>query len=200
MYLSLNLHKYLDSNIYFQTALAEFGHIIWINPGQVLSAPRLIEIAQESSDLSIRVFGQSQIHTTFAVTDRSMYKYLPTDRKKIYDSPHMEIFGLILHNTEELNERFLKLLVACAMEPKCMAPPTAKWTCDFDFSGKLYADCHRYDESAMNIILKNWFNFDNSIILRNPTTFKVYDPSEKMPLKMCRDENDMIRRHVHRKK
>jgi hypothetical protein len=47
-----------------------------------------------------------------------MYKYLPTDRKKIYDSPHMEIFGLILHNTEELNERFLKLLVACAMEPK----------------------------------------------------------------------------------
>jgi hypothetical protein len=97
------------------------------------------------------------------------------DRKKIYDSPHMEIFGLILHNTEELNERFLKLLVACAMEPKCMAPPTAKWTCDFDFSGKLYADCHRYDESAMNIILKNWFNFDNSIILRNPTTFKVYD-------------------------
>jgi hypothetical protein len=93
----------------------------------------------------------------------------------------------ILHNTEELNERFLKLLVACAMEPKCMAPPTAKWTCDFDFSGKLYADCHRYDESAMNIILKNWFNFDNSIILRNPTTFKVYDPSEKMPLKMCRD-------------
>lgn len=182
-----------------QTALAEFGHIIWINPGQVLSAPRLIEIAQESSDLSIRVFGQSQIHTTFAVTDRSMYKYLPTDRKKIYDSPHMEIFGLILHNTEELNERFLKLLVACAMEPKCMAPATAKWTCDFDFSGKLYADCHRYDESAMNIILKNWFNFDNSIILRNPTTFKVYDPSEKMPLKMCRDENDMIRRHVHRK-
>lgn len=179
-----------------QTALAEFGHIIWINPGQVVSSMALLDAAKETSG-SIRVFGQSQIHTTFAVTNPSMYKYLPTDRKKLYTAPHMEIFGLILHNTQELNEKFVKLLVACSMEPKCMAPEGSQWRCDFDFSGKRYADCHRYDESAMNIILKNWFDYDNASIMRNPTVFKPYNAKEKMALKMCRDENDMSRRHNH---
>ncbi|XP_071163168.1 FK506-binding protein 5-like [Mytilus edulis] len=174
-----------------QTALAEFGHIMWINPGFVAISPAIMDVFKTSADLQVRVLGQNSPHTTHAVTHRQMYKYLPTDRKKLYHTPHMEIFALILHNSENVINKFMKLLVACAMEPKCLAPQSAKWKCDFDFSGKEYADCHRYDESAMNILLKNWFEFDNSKILKSGTIFRPFDRDDRMHLKMCRDEHDM---------
>lgn len=178
----------------FQTALAEFGHIIWINPGNVVIASTLPEIAKESKDLKMKIIGQNQQFTTYAVTHRQMYKYLPTDKKKLFNSPHIEIHALLLHSTEEIMENLMKLIVACAMEPKCMAPASTKWQCDFDFSGKEYANCHRYDESAINIAIKNWYNFDTSSVLKTSNIFRSYDPDEKLPLKMCRDEKDMKRR------
>ncbi|CAC5421064.1 unnamed protein product [Mytilus coruscus] len=174
-----------------QTALAEFGHIMWINPGFVAISPAIMDVFKTSADHHVKVLGQNSPHTTHAVTHRQMYKYLPTDRKKLYHTPHMEIFALILHNSENVIEKFMKLLVACAMEPKCLAPQSAKWKCDFDFSGKEYADCHRYDESAINILLKNWFDFDNSKILKSGTIFRPFDRDDRMRLKMCRDEQDM---------
>lgn len=139
----------------------------------------------------MRIIGQNQQYTTYAVTHRQMYKYLPTEKKKLYNSPHFEIQAILLHSTEEIMENFMKLIVACAMEKDCMAPESTKWQCDFDFSGKEYANCHRYDESAMNIAIKNWYNYDVSSVVKISNIFRSFDPDEKLPLKMCRDERDM---------
>jgi len=51
----------------------------------------------------------------------------------------------------------------CAIEEDCIAP-TKDILCKFRGLRK-YAHCHRYDQSAINILLANYFNDDYSAYL-----------------------------------
>ena len=97
----------------------------------------------------------------------------------------------MMHNTPEVHENIMKVFTACALEETCMAPEGAKWKCRFDFTGRSYADCHRYDESALNILLKNWFNYDMNLFARGNNYFRAYDPTYRPKLKKCRDPKDI---------
>lgn len=113
--------------------------------------------------------------------------------EKLKQDNHLEIKAMIIHNTPEVHEKFMKLFTACAMEESCLAPRGARWQCSFDFTGRKPANCHRYDESAINILLKNMFDFDYSRFSRpSASMFRMYDKSALTPkLKYCRDVNDI---------
>ena len=174
--------------VFFQTAVAEFGDIIWINPTLRVTSSKLSQIVHDTEESGVMLIGQTVAHTTFAVTHPSMYKYIPTDKTQLYKSPHIEMNALVIHNTINIQENFMKILTACAIEENCLSPKGSKWDCDFDFSGKLYANCHRYDESAVNIILKNMFGFDDSQFATGNSFFQPYDHHIKSSMKICRHQ------------
>ncbi|XP_052221764.1 uncharacterized protein LOC127838212 [Dreissena polymorpha] len=174
-----------------QTALAEFGHIIWVNPNFRLGTQELAPLLHDSHERGIMAIGQTASYTTYSATHPKMLEFIPADKKKLSFHPHLEIRALIIHNTPEVHERVMKMFTACALEENCLAPPGSKWQCKFDFTGRKPADCHRYDESALNILLKNWFNFDLSQFSRGNNYFRPYDINYKPKLKICRDANDI---------
>lgn len=174
-----------------QTALAEFGHLIWVNPQFRLGSQELAPLVHDSHEQGILVVGQSASYSTFSATHPDMMKFIPTDTDKLTYHPHVEIRAIFVHNTPEVHENIMKVFTACALEESCLAPKGAKWNCKFDFTGRKPADCHRFDESAMNILLKNWFQYDASKYVMRSNAFRTYDQTYRPKLKTCRDVKDI---------
>jgi len=175
----------------FQTALAEFGHLTWINPQYRLNTQSIGPILHESHETGIIIIGQFASYSTYSATNPKMFEFIPSNKERLANSPHIEIRAMIIHNTQEVHENVMKLFTACALEQNCLAPTGSKWTCTFDFTGKKPAGCHRYDESAMNILLKNWFNFDINKFARRNSYFRDFDQHYKPNLKLCRSFRDI---------
>ncbi len=101
-------------------------------------------------------------HTTFAVTEKTMYEYLPTDLTEMKKRLHIQATTMIIFRTQQVWENLLKWAILCSLNEKCIAP-TYKNDCEFKpmFRGFLttYANCHRFDQSMSNILLLNWHNF-----------------------------------------
>ena len=182
----------------FQTALAEFGHMIWINPGVKLTSHEFAMVVHDSHETGIRLISEDAGYSTYAVTHPGMHRFIPVDKAgmdRLKKDPHLEIKAMVIHNTQEIHENFMKHFTACAMEESCLAPPGAKWQCSFDFTGRRYANCHRYDESAANILLKKMFGFDTGkFTVTKASMFRPVEhglPPPTNKLKYCKEQKDI---------
>ncbi|KAL6736236.1 hypothetical protein Aduo_006613 [Ancylostoma duodenale] len=101
-------------------------------------------------------------HSIFAVTNPGTYQYIPTNIEAIKTKASMnhDASFAFVARTEDGVE-ILKWYVLCALEKDCMAPPGAQLQCTFkDGRYKNYANCHRYDQSVINLILSNSYGYD----------------------------------------
>ena len=58
----------------------------------------------------------------------------------------------------QVYERVIRWWFLCALERDCIAP-TTDFHCRFDDGGRQqYGHCHRFDQSALNILLANYFS------------------------------------------
>ncbi|VDN57694.1 unnamed protein product [Dracunculus medinensis] len=103
-------------------------------------------------------------HGIFSATHPDLYQYFPTNLFKI-KTPKARMYdaGLVfVVRTARTVQQFLRWYVACALESKCMAPRRSVLRCKFDkndFFG-IYARCHRYDQSVINLLVANAFQYD----------------------------------------
>ena len=58
----------------------------------------------------------------------------------------------------QLYDSVIRWWFLCALEPACIAPTTDLY-CKFHGTEE-YGHCHRYDQSAINILLANYFEDD----------------------------------------
>ena len=94
--------------------------------------------------------------------DDGMLKYLhyPRDRKAIaHISIHLRSGGWILWVNNAIQEKLIKPWVDCALHRECIAPRGARLSpCHFtSIHDGRYVGCHRYDQSALNVILAREF-------------------------------------------
>ena len=117
-------------------------------------------------DFGIMLFSYSPI-ITYAMTDPGMYKYLPTDRSMLQQQRGIaEANSILYYNTKEVFDEILYWHFLCSLDASCIAPPgsfslphmPSRWERSI-----VWAGIHRYDQSAINILL---FNF---LLKRNMT-------------------------------
>ncbi|GMT07894.1 hypothetical protein PENTCL1PPCAC_30068, partial [Pristionchus entomophagus] len=103
-------------------------------------------------------------HGIFAATHKDMYKYLPTNDTEIRKKKaKMFEAGLayIVRSDDVIND-VIKWYVLCALEKECMAPRNSMPSCFFEGHTQYeeWAGCHRFDQSALNILLANVNHYD----------------------------------------
>ena len=107
---------------------------------------------------------QAQFHRAIEFTHDGMIQYLhyPKSRKDIADVGTLEASGWLMWTTDLLKDKVLEPWLDCALHQECIAPEGHKiWPCDFTsrHDGH-YVGCHRYDQSAINLILLREFGRD----------------------------------------
>ena len=150
----------------------------WLSPNLTVLYEKAI-----ASD-GFLVFGKTG-HSNFAVTNGGMFKYLASDSE---DQKRTEQYGatcLFVVNTLSNYNHVLRWYYLCALTKTCISPGGGI-ACRFKHGDryKVYAGCHRFDQSLANVLLANrwgynvtYYTVDDSLklfkILRHPT--KLYE-------------------------
>jgi hypothetical protein len=75
---------------------------------------------------------------------------------------------MLWFGTRKIKSELLKWFVWCALEQDCMSPPGVFLLCHFQPNHyEFYAKCHRYDQSAISIIIAMLINYDTDRYLLN---------------------------------
>ncbi|KHN81554.1 hypothetical protein Tcan_14465 [Toxocara canis] len=111
------------------------------------------------TDLNIPVALSGETsHTIFSATDPNMYDFLPM-ADQLRELEMFETTSLWI-GTKEMKEKILANLIRCALIKNCISPVNAKRACNMQkLRERQYADCHRHDQSAMNIILGHYTKY-----------------------------------------
>lgn len=121
------------------------------NPNATLECGKSAYLLQSSSD-----------HGVFPTTHPGVYEYIPTllrYLKQRSSENHDAGFVFVVRTADAVN--ILKWYVLCALEKDCMAPPGARLACRFgDDRFAHYAECHRYDQSVINLLLANAYGYN----------------------------------------
>ncbi|XP_012938971.1 uncharacterized protein LOC101848295 [Aplysia californica] len=177
-----------------QLALAKYGHYIYLEPGRFVNRQNLRQYLQHSRKHGVTVAGRQLKYSSYVVTSPHMYSFLRVNERKLQRTPHFDFTLLILHGTAPVRNHFMRYLIACAMEDYCIAPPDSKASCDAHLANnKRYANCHRYDESAINLILNHWHGYKaEEFLVRDGITryFDGRDMSKKV--KICNKPKEEI--------
>jgi hypothetical protein len=80
----------------------------------------------------------------------------------------------------QLYDTVIRWWVLCALEPNCISP-TRDLGCRFNGRDH-YANCHRFDQSALGILLSNYFENDTSKYSAKDGVLDVMRGSENVEL------------------
>ena len=168
--------------------LAHYGHIIYVEPERFLSKKNMKDYIEHSRRFGITVVGRKLQYSPFVVTHPEMYFFFNVDTRKLQRVNMFEVTMIIMHNSQPVRHEFMRYLVSCALEEYCIAPPGAQRRCDQRLypGSKKYANCHRYDLSAVNILLDKWFDFkQDTFLVRDIATAHYNGKDVSSKVKTC---------------
>lgn len=172
-----NLRNYAWKPIIIHQLLTEYEGVLWLDSSiSTLSRdlqPILRRVVQDGVGA---LFLSSTGHTNFAVTHVGMYDYLPTNTSLQKSTFQMEANSILLYRTETVYNDVIRWWTLCALDRMCIAS-SVRHGCSSTLYKELhrYANCHRFDQSALNIIMSNLMGFNNHTrySFLEQTTFKV---------------------------
>ena len=140
-----------------------------------------------SNNGGIVLFVQSMNRVT-GTTDPALYSYIPTYLPHLATVREAGATAIFIRNTENIFKNVLHWWILCALDAECIAPAKAELYCaprDAKNPGK-HMGCHRYDQSTLNVLLANYYQFNRSRYVINKNSIKITRfPTTENKLKRC---------------
>uniref|UniRef100_A0A7I4YNZ1 Glycoprotein 3-alpha-L-fucosyltransferase A-like n=1 Tax=Haemonchus contortus TaxID=6289 RepID=A0A7I4YNZ1_HAECO len=171
-------------------ALKDFGAVWYMDTSVRCKKDRLSQVYDEIrcrkdhpwsnsrnyfKDSNVTVCGKSAYllhsssgHGIFPTTNPGVYDYIPTLFPYLKQNTcvnHDAGFAFIVRSADSMN--ILKWYVLCALEQTCMAPPKSELKCSFKDPFTIYAGCHRNDQSVINLLLANSYEYNSKYYVSN---------------------------------
>lgn len=173
-----NVHNHAYRPLIIQEALQEFGAIFWCDPSIRFNSFQLHIVAQQAQRVGLVSWPIE--HPTSTLTHYKMFQYFNASNEDYFFHRMVQPGMMIIYNTKEVHEKLMYPWIRCALNYDCLAPHGSQPRgCNFAHKPKfIYAGCHRYDMSAMNIILGQMFQFELPYIAA-VDIFHVQESKEK---------------------
>ncbi|BFZ23243.1 hypothetical protein BsWGS_26282 [Bradybaena similaris] len=154
----LNIWSYRP--ICIQEMLNKYGAVIWVDDGHYFVNDSLSTTLTNAKKYGIQ--GWAIKEPTSSITHPNMFRFFNVDEGSYFFQHAVESSHLAIYNSEKVARHLMLPWVKCALLEECISPPGAQNTgCNY-FRRPLYkyTGCHRYDMSALNIILGKTFGFE----------------------------------------
>lgn len=101
-------------------------------------------------------------YTIFAATNPRLWDYIVTKPERLKEVGMKGANSMLLYNTETIYKHILHWWILCALDEQCISPKGSSTICEGrqDVLNVRLGKCHRYDQSAINTLLANLYNFD----------------------------------------
>jgi hypothetical protein len=159
-----DLHTYAFKPLLIHELLHEHPKLFWVDSSIRMSTNQLDDVIRQANHKSIGVLLFDVAgHSIYSTTHVTMYRYLPMDRQAAIKVQMWGAGAIFINCTRQLYDEIIRWWFLCALEPRCMAP-TRQLYCNFmhlpdsQKPRDQYAQCHRYDQSALNVLLANYFH------------------------------------------
>uniref|UniRef100_A0A9J2PNX1 Nucleotide-diphospho-sugar transferase domain-containing protein n=1 Tax=Ascaris lumbricoides TaxID=6252 RepID=A0A9J2PNX1_ASCLU len=152
--------------------------LLWVDSSTLfvedtLSLQDILE--REANDRQGVWFFDATGHSIAAATNPLMFKFLPITAEQ---ATGVEMWGantVLWIGREDIRANVLRPFVECALIKDCMAPVGSQLFCRFsEPERKLYANCHRFDQSALNVIVSSRAGFNITKYTMSKTVIKTY--------------------------
>ena len=171
--------------IIIQTTLRDQGSLVWLDINYRLTESDLSSWLRQAETHSVLAWsepepaaGPNMAMATTALTHPKMFGFFDKRKYEDYAFQHMVgLGGLILYNSEMVRSKLMLPWLQCVLTESCVNPIGAQDTgCRFDKKPQFrYSGCHRYDLSALNIVLGEMFNFQESLYIGDSSFFRKVD-------------------------
>ena len=92
-----------------------------------------------------------------------MFQYLPSNITKLTRTEQRQEGAVLFYRTRHVYMHVIRWWVLCALDSNYMAPIlNLKCMWKTEVHSDEYGHCHRFDQSAINILLANLYAFDDT--------------------------------------
>ncbi|CCD64737.1 uncharacterized protein CELE_C16D9.3 [Caenorhabditis elegans] len=107
-------------------------------------------------------------HSNFDVLHPDLLSYFPSDSIQLLQQERQIGPGNMFVVRTKYTLKIVKWWVLCSLTENCMNPPGSQLKCHFDKSReRLHANCYRYDQSVVNLLLLNDFKKIEKYLMRS---------------------------------
>jgi hypothetical protein len=152
---------------FLQEVLNEHANILWFDASFRPGNGELQEIYNFALKYGGIVLGHDSTQNVTSSTHPGLYKYIPTVKYKLRQITMASAGVLFIRNTPRIYWGIMYWWFLCALEEECIAPKNSQLEClmSEDTANEkpgTYHHCHRFDQSALNVLLANYFQFDRT--------------------------------------
>ena len=107
---------------------------------------------------------------TMRTTHPFMFSFFPSNMSYFEANQQQQSGGEVMFNTKEFKHGIMKYALACALTPECMYPKSklngnhklafGKDCHDYKNYKARFYNCHRFDQSLMDILVRNFYKND----------------------------------------
>ena len=141
------------------TVLREFPALIYMDSSVRFLNGSLTHIQNVAMQNGGIVMLTGSPDSIYSITDYGMYKYLPSDIEALKTVHCLQSGALLVYNTEVVFRNVLWWWYMCALEMPCVAPVDNLECIEVSDRMLDHRGCHRYDQSALNILVANLYEF-----------------------------------------
>ncbi|XP_048244484.1 uncharacterized protein LOC124128293 [Haliotis rufescens] len=159
-----DLRCYSWKPLIIQANLPSTDILIWVDSSirftnQSAIKPMLMDIQQKGM-LTYR-----NILSTAQLTSKKTFNHFKAEPCEYADVPETTGGFLCFHNEKFIQEIIVKSWAMCAMHPNCMCSVPSRKGLYCNLKIRKYNKCHRYDQSAMTLILAKLFRHHQDTFL-----------------------------------
>ncbi|ELT88546.1 hypothetical protein CAPTEDRAFT_184987 [Capitella teleta] len=195
------LRTYAWRPLVIQDVLRDFSGVFLIEQPFKVHLSKLTDVLQKiASSGGIHTFKPTG-HSIYSATHPEMYAYLPTNTGRLMAIRMWAFTNALFFNTRSMYKGVLYWWYLCALDRNCISPTNSTSSCplvsnkpNLTHFSTYFKECHRHDQSALNIILANHFNFDvSNYSMYKPET--VFESEKEIGDQRGHSSKDLIVRH-----
>lgn len=155
----------------------EFGAVFWVDSLTRFTSAEVYNLLGQAERFGFLAW--SLAYPTSALTHPGTLRYFNTSEHPYHTMAMMDADRMVFYNTELVHNKVMLPWLKCALDMACIAPPGAQSKgCHFNLQPKyLYTGCHKYDSSALNVVLGQAFDYKQPYI----AVFDVFDLATPTP-------------------